>query len=209
MKFDLAEKYRTFIFDLDDTIYPEIEYLKSAYRFVAETVIRKEKNNEIKLENIYTFLIDVFKNEGRVGLYQKLCAEFNIKDFSVEEFLHCLRSVPLNKDELKVFPNIKILLELLIKRNKMLFVITNGNEIQQRNKVNSLNVSHSGFTEVIFSSSLGKEFEKPDPFFLNKIINDYSLKVNEIVFIGDSDVDKLASEQAGIDFMNVSLINIS
>lgn len=200
---NLFNRYNAVIFDLDDTIYPEIEYLKQAYRFIAQSVIKVESSLDTTEDEIFNFLIYTFTNEGRNKLFQKMREKFNINFFSLENFLSCLHNVPLKKNELEVYSHIHKLLISLSKQNKLIFILTNGNISQQRNKVNSLDLNPSIFNEIIYASSRGREYEKPHSFFIDKIMSDYSLKCNQILLIGDSDIDKETAHNAGIDFFNV------
>jgi putative hydrolase of the HAD superfamily len=200
---NLFNQYNSVIFDLDDTIYPEIEYLKKAYRFIAQSVIKAESRLNSTEDEIFSFLIYTFTNEGRDKLFQKMIDKFNINFFSLENFLSCLHNVPLKKNELKVYSHIQKLLVQLSEQNKLIFILTNGNVSQQRNKLNSLNIKLSLFKEIIYASSNGKEFEKPNPFFVNKILLDYSLNKNKVILIGDSVFDKESANNAGIDFLDV------
>ena len=201
---NLFNQYNSVIFDLDDTIYPEIEYLKKAYRFIAQSVIKAENCLNTTEDEIFNFLVYTFTNEGRDKLFQKMIAKFNINYYPLENFLSCLHNVPLNENELKVYSHIQDLLIKLSKQSKLIFILTNGNISQQRNKINSLNIKLSLFKEIIYASSNGKEFEKPNPFFVHKIITNYSLEHINVLFIGDSEIDKATALNAGINYLNVS-----
>jgi hypothetical protein len=78
---NLFNQYNSVIFDLDDTIYPEIEYLKKAYRFIAQSVIKAESRLNSTEDEIFSFLIYTFTNEGRDKLFQKMIDKFNINFF--------------------------------------------------------------------------------------------------------------------------------
>ena len=61
--------YKAIVFDLDNTIYDEIEYLKLAYHWISHRIVLSDNT---KLQNeIYDFLVDEFMKNGRKNLYQK------------------------------------------------------------------------------------------------------------------------------------------
>ena len=64
------ENYTTIIFDLDNTLYNEIEYLSRAYKFIGNKI--SECNKQFLSQDIYIFLIEEFKSKGRKNIYQKL-----------------------------------------------------------------------------------------------------------------------------------------
>ena len=72
----------------------------------------------------------------------------------------------------------------------MIFILTNGNIKQQKNKINSLDLPYRNKIKVYYASSKGSSFEKPNPYFLNQIKEVSSSNESEIIFIGDSEVDK-------------------
>ena len=51
-------KNKIFVFDLDDTLYKEIDFLHSAYREIAQWVELK-----FSLNDIYPFMLRVYENK--------------------------------------------------------------------------------------------------------------------------------------------------
>lgn len=195
-----GSEYKAIIFDLDDTVYDEIEYLKRAYKYISEKIVDSESTNHYTENTIYKYLLRTFINEGRVSLFQKAKQKFNINDFTIEQFLNCLRTVNICENEIQVR---KSIFEFINKyqNKKDLFILTNGNITQQKNKIRSLNIPFKERIKVYFSSSLGKELEKPNAYFIQKILHDNNLEKEQVIFIGDTEIDKEAAQAAGIDFL--------
>ena len=80
-----VSKYKAVIFDLDDTLITETDYLFAAYRQMG-----------------FPQLIDLYKKYGRKNLFQRV-------DGNIEEMLEILRTVRVR---LKVNPLLKPVLEL-------------------------------------------------------------------------------------------------
>src|SRR5690242_20160238 len=66
-----------FVFDLDDTLYPEIEYLESAYKFIAEMILPATDINiyDIMLqryksgENVFDWIVSTYaKNDPKIDI---------------------------------------------------------------------------------------------------------------------------------------------
>ena len=54
----MTSKNNAIVFDLDDTLYPEIDYLKSAYQFISGKIAPFDKT-------LYFLMLEkYFKNEG-------------------------------------------------------------------------------------------------------------------------------------------------
>lgn len=206
-RMDWIKKYEAILFDLDNTIYPEKEYLERAYKNIARNVSIVESNLLVTESEISNFLLKTFESEGRDKIFQKMKTQFQINSFTLENFLECMHNTPLEKNELKVYPYIYDLLVYLKRYNLLLFVVTNGNVNQQQNKINALNLDTTIFNEIIYTSSMGKYYEKPSSFFIEKIKLDYSLNGNKMLLFGDSPIDKATALNAGIDFINVQTFN--
>lgn len=197
--------YKAIVFDLDNTIYDEIEYLKLAYRWISHRIVLSDNT---KLQNeIYDFLIDEFMKNGRKNLYQKLKNSKKIDDFNeftLEDFLNGLRTCPINSNQIEIDPDIYRFIEYLHNNNKSIFILTNGNVEQQMNKVKSLNIPFKETIAISYASSKGIKYQKPNPYFLDKIISENSFINNEILYIGDSSIDNETAKNIGVDFLYVS-----
>jgi len=146
-------KNKTIVFDLDDTLYNEIDYLTSAYKEIAA-----------KLSTYTLTQID------EICIFNLLIQFYNDKKNPFEEIIRFLHLNEIKKEDLlKLYrnhiPNIKmhlgfdVLLQKLKKNNYNLGVITDGRIIQQRNKIHSLGLEQF-VTEIVISEEFGSE--KPD-----------------------------------------------
>ena len=83
--------------------------------------------------------------------------------------------------------------------------MTNGNADQQRNKIN--NINWNGLKppkeHIIFANEIGK---KPDPIGVEILIERFSLRHEDILFIGDSETDRKCAIAANIKFLDVTKI---
>jgi putative hydrolase of the HAD superfamily len=156
---------KTIVFDLDDTLYKEIDFLKSAFKNISNTIDKNDENLFEKMlkwyydkENVFENLIKVYPN--------------------------------LNLDELKTtyrnhFPNLEnqdfknILINLKSKSYK-LGLITDGYTITQKNKLKALKIDEI-FDLIIISEEFGSE--KPDERNFKAF---HQLKTDEYFYIGDN-----------------------
>ncbi len=193
--------YSTIIFDLDDTLYSEIEYLKFAFSQIAVNVSRLNKNlNEMELNK---FLIENFISAGRINLYDKFVSKYNINNYGLEHYLKVLRNVNIKPNSIRIKP----LIEKFIKdniSNYKFFIATNGNTEQQKNKIKSICIPHLDSFTIIYCNTLGKNKNKPSSAFIDKIVVEYNIIRENIIFIGDSYVDLHAANNGNIQYLNIN-----
>ena len=126
---------------------------------------------------------------------------FNLSKVTITSILDILRGIKLKK-KICLIDNMKQIL-MLLKNNKIPYVIfTNGNVVQQKNKV--ANINWEGLlTDVIYANEISP---KPNSISFTKYLlkNKIAINKNEILMIGDSNVDELFAKNMGCDFEHVS-----
>jgi HAD superfamily hydrolase (TIGR01549 family) len=192
--------YKIFIFDLDNTLYNEKDYLFEGYRFIAEYV---SSHSNYKQDEIFSYLRNEFILNGHKHLFDKLNQKF-ILNIGLDHYLHILRKFK-TPVKFQLFPEMLDLLQNLQNGNKIVYIATNGNRIQQENKISS--IDWGGLINGI-NIVYCNDFEpKPSPVSLQHIIAVEKVTPEDVVFIGDSDTDKIAAEGAGIDFIFSNNLN--
>ena len=150
----MTQKSRVVVFDLDDTLYKEQDYLLSAYNEIASFVeSRYDAPQGIcdqmfrwwqKGDNVFQQLIDTYKLE-----------------LTVEELLTIYRShVPA----IRLDDTIRNLLDRLYL-NSVLGIITDGRSITQRHKIEALGLSaYMEEQDILISEETGYEKPSDEPF---------------------------------------------
>lgn len=175
MELDL-QRYDTYLFDLDDTLIDESKYLRAAYGVISRYMASKYGKNQ---HEMYSFLL---KN-GRKKLFNRFLDEFSLPVTEMGELLEILRTVEV---ELHVFPEMMMKLRELVRNNKKIIIVTNGNHKQQANKLRC-----TDFAGLMYHI---------DVIFTNKP-NTSGLSFNNAVMIGDSTIDKEFADNLGIPFI--------
>ncbi len=190
-------RYKNIIFDLDNTIYDETIYLFHAYEEIAKQI---GKDFKIKPSKIYDFLKITFEKTGRTDLFGHMIREFSLTESCLFKSLTILRTVKVPK-QLEIYPLVLQLIFDCVDSSKKLFVITNGNPHQQRNKIKQINW-HGIDTHIQFV--LANEVEpKPNPLSF-KLTNIPAKELDTTLFIGDSLTDQQFAENIGIDFIYIN-----
>ena len=192
------KKFDYFLFDLDDTLYPEIKYLHEAYFKISQYLEYKTK---IDSKIIYDFLVINFKEKGRINLFDRMFLHFDIKPAFLSDILNILRTFESER-KIPLYFKIYNILPKVIEQSKKVFVVTNGNVIQQKNKVKNIEWN-SLDKDLIFVYA--NEFEKkPSNKCINYIKKIHSIRTDSTIMIGDSLTDKKFSKNSGISFMFIN-----
>jgi len=114
------------VFDLDDTLYDEIDFVRSGFR---------EISNYLGNEKYFDFMWDEFLKNGSGKIFNKLIEEFNL-NVSLNKLIEIYRFH---------FPNINLPKEskeiLEFAKNYKTALISDGHYIMQKNKYNALNLN--------------------------------------------------------------------
>lgn len=179
-------KIKAIIFDMDGTILDTIDDIRNAVNYAM-----KVHNYELKT------LDEAKKALGRGG--HNLIKDLLPNDIDEKTFLEVFNTYQNYYEEnsqvlTKPFPNIIKLLETLKAKGYLLFVVSN----KFQNLVEDLNETH--FNNV-FTEAIGERSDlkiKPNPDMLIYVLNKYKLKNEEVLFIGDSEIDILTGKNANV-----------
>lgn len=146
-------KNKVIVFDLDDTLYKELDYLISAYKEISEK-LASFLNSQVTKDEIFDEMYS-FYGLGK-NTFVEILEKHQIKNVLIDDLLFIYRNH---------FPQIKLeesIENLLIKLKEQVFrlgIITDGRSNQQRNKIFSLSIEKY-FEHIIISEEFGTE--KPD-----------------------------------------------
>jgi putative hydrolase of the HAD superfamily len=165
-----ADSSTFFVFDLDDTLYTEIDYLKSAYRSISiEMDSRRSKN-------LYQEMLRIYSSGGNAFKY--LLEKYPEKNLTIEKLLSLYRNhypeISLREGVLKILSEIK-------KNSGKLGIITDGRSITQRNKIKALGLGNL-IDKLVISEEFG--YEKPSRLLYESFMEDNNCK--QFYYIGDN-----------------------
>jgi putative hydrolase of the HAD superfamily len=190
----------TVVFDLDDTLYDEIEYCKSGFTAVAEFLA--ELPQAPPAERIFAALWEQFTGGNHRSTFNAALDELEISydDKLIAELVNVYRNhiptLKLPKDSRDVLRE--------LRKKYTLALITDGFLPGQKLKVQSLGIEKY-FKCIIYTEQLGREFWKPSPAGFEKIIQTLNVKPENTVYIADNEKkDFIAPNKLG--FLTVQLI---
>ncbi len=148
------------IFDLDDTLYPEVKYVRSGFQAVAGYLAQIAKGaNE---QQIFDILWKHFQAGDRTRVFNAVLAELgtSLKPASpkIEDLVTFYRE---HRPNIQLDPATRQLLENLQKRYP-LGLLTDGYLPAQKYKVEALAI-RDNFDHIIYTEALGREHWKTSP----------------------------------------------
>ncbi len=175
------------IFDLDDTLYSEKEYVKSGYCAIAKS-FKNIKNMDEKLWRAFL--------EKRNAIDYVLERESLLTKENKEKALEIYRNHIPN---IHLYEGIEVIFDQLAK-SKKLGLITDGRPVGQRNKIKALNLEKY-IKEIIITDELGGiEFRKPNTMAFELMQERMKILFEKMVYIGDNiNKDFIAPEKLGMN----------
>ena len=176
------------IFDMDDTLYSETDYVRSGYQQIAK--------HFPEIDNMAVKLWDAFES-GKQAINYVLEQEGLLSDDAVQQALSIYRNqIPT----ISLYPEAKELLAVLKNRGVRLGMITDGRPEGQRAKIAALGIE-GYFEKIIITDELGDiSYRKPNPAAFKLLQAHFGVPYSEMVYIGDNPKkDFIAPNALGMD----------
>lgn len=134
------------VFDLDDTLYNEVEFLKSAYSTMA-----RELSSE-HWKTLYADMFSRYRSKKDVFQYLEDCYKVP-KEALITQYRE-------HRPNITAFPGVLSLMAQIKQKGGKIGVLTDGRGITQRNKLKALGLLEK-IDHLVISEDLGTE--KPHP----------------------------------------------
>jgi phosphoglycolate phosphatase len=184
--------YKLYIFDWDGTLMDSIDRIVSSMQAAAV------------ISNLLKPSDDIIKNVIGLSLHQGIMEVFpDISNAKVEEVIthYKIQYAQLNETPSPLFSHAEHLL-LALRQNDKLLAIATGKGRNGLERV--LKVSDT--THYFHSTRCADDaLSKPDPDMLLQLLNEFSLKPEDAVIIGDSRFDLEMAQRANIHSIGVSM----
>jgi HAD superfamily hydrolase (TIGR01509 family) len=189
-------------FDLDDTLYSHWEYEKLLFEAIAKSVQYKFGFDK---EKVFTEMQKLFDAKDFDRLFDKAVINSGYElpaqwdEFVKNKILPFYRSHRPDF-KLRVFEWVRPLLQKIRSAGNKTVLITNGGVTIQKNKIELLNIL-SEFDKIYISDEFNPPMRKPDLKIFEEVLNDFRIKPEEMIYIGDSIENDGVCEQLGIKFI--------
>ena len=180
----LSEGFEALIFDLDDTLYSEKDYVRSGFCAVG-ALFPQAADMPRKLWAAF--------EKGKQAI-DTVLAEYNLSDRKAE----ALRAYRFQVPEIALYPGVREML-LRMRETKKLGLITDGRPEGQRAKLTALRIEEL-FDEIIITDELGgPAFRKPNAAAFELMRRRLDVPYEAMAYVGDNmNKDFIAPEQLGM-----------
>lgn len=169
-------------FDLDDTLYKEIDYLQSAYReiatYAAEHCRGCSDSPLILAAKAYDVMLATFQRGENA--FECLNSFLGI-DLPISEYLQIYRN---HRPQISLSKEVVQALNSLKENDCVIGLVTDGRSVQQRHKIEALELARwIADEDIVISEEFGSE--KPSPSNYKYFMKRYS-SCNDFTYVGDN-----------------------
>lgn len=195
---DIAKSKKAFIFELDDVLYPEKDYLFQVYYLFASLL---EYAELIDAKETTDLMVNTYNKEGAAFVFDRLKEKLNVDEKYRGNLNHLLITAKLPL-KLLLYKNMLNLLQEIVIDRKKVFIVTNGNPEQQLNKIKQ--IEWHGLEQYLIAYFAEETMPKPEPDVIDQLLSDHNLQRREILMIENSENDRLCADVCGIDYINAN-----
>lgn len=183
---NVAAPLKGIIFDLDDTLYNEKQYIKSGFKAVGEYLGRRDAADE---------LWKFFENgEPAIDAYLSKIDQPSRKE-------ECLKIYREHKPLIEFNNGVSEMLENLRTKGIKIGIITDGRPSGQRKKIKALGLEKMVDDIIITDELGGEQFRKPCDLSYRIIQRRWGIPFEQIMYVGDNvDKDFQAPRQLGMQW---------
>ena len=191
------------VFDLDDTLISEKQYIESGFKAVAKELNRIYSLNS---EEIFNKMLELF-NESSINVFNRVLNLFNIK-YSEEIILDLIKCYREHTPEIEFFEDVIPVINNLKKSGYKLGIITDGYKETQLRKIDVLKC-YDLFDEIIVTDELGREYWKPHEKPYKLMAEKMSVNLKSMIYVGDNvNKDFVTANKLGIRTIHIERKNI-
>ncbi|MBR8834765.1 MAG: HAD family hydrolase [Stigonema ocellatum SAG 48.90 = DSM 106950] len=171
------DNIKVLVFDLDDTLFPEHEFVFSGFQAVSDWV-----QSKYGISGFFNIAWKLFKEGKRGKIFDQTLDDLEIKyeNSLIQELVQVYRE---HKPAISLHEDAQWVIEHF-KSEKQLGLITNGFLKTQQNKVRALGIE-SSFKEIVYCDAYGFKNWKPSPVPYKKMMEFTGSEGDECMYIGD------------------------
>lgn len=192
------DKIRAILFDLDDTLYLQADWLAGAWDAVANAATTSEVERQLLRRQLGRIA-----EEGSGGgqIIDRALAAAGLEGVEVAPLVDVfLRHEPRH---LELLPGVEGMFQDLCREGVRTAIVTDGDVRTQRSKINALGLDDA-VDVIVMSDVMGREFRKPDPRSLLVAMDRVGAEPRSTIMIGDRpEKDVAAADAAGIRSVRV------
>jgi putative hydrolase of the HAD superfamily len=166
------------LFDLDDTLYREFDFVLSGYRAVARYVFDRYGRS---YDRVYRTMVRTLMDKDRDHVFPVVREVYLDSMVSIGELVEVYRR---HSPEIALFPGYDVLLQQLRRRYRI-GIVTDGLPEVQRSKSRALGLEDA-VDAFVYTWEHGRDKEKPHPHPFLLMLSLLHANPSQAVFIGDN-----------------------
>jgi putative hydrolase of the HAD superfamily len=170
--------FNALIFDLDDTLYSERDFVKSGCKAVARHLAAV---TGCSVEAIFELMMDTFDRQGRHMVFPEVIEKLGPSTPPLQDLVDIYRQ---HKPSIELPSGYRELLARL-SRTWKLGIITDGLPEIQKRKVEALGLEKI-IENIIYTWEYGMERQKPHPHSFTLMLENLGVGPERALFIGDN-----------------------
>lgn len=193
----------TVIFDLDDTLYDEIDYCKSGFAAVADFL--HNANPSISQKSFFDELWNQFQQNNRTRTFNAALESLGLSydDDLIKQLVRTYRD---HQPNITLPQETRTVLAQL-KASHKLALLTDGFLPAQKLKVQALGIEPY-FSSIVYTEELGRQYWKPSPAGFEKILDELGVPPGQAAYVADNPAkDFIAPNQLGITAIQIQRPN--
>ena len=187
---------QAFVFELDDVLYPQKDYLLQVYYLFAQFI---EYAEQISADEILKSMQQTYLATGSEDIFEKTATQFDIPlKYKVNfDLLFLSARLPL---KLLMFNEMLSLLQEITVERKHIFIFTNGDPMMQLNKIKQMEWHGlEKYLKLYFADEFGSEQK-----CIDFIIVEHNLVPEDILVIGNEEPSEKLLVPKGVDYFVAS-----
>jgi FMN phosphatase YigB (HAD superfamily) len=194
---DIDQSKTAFVFELDNVIYPEKDYLFQVYYLFASFL---EYYELLDAKVITDLMVGTYSTQGKEHVFDEVKKKFAVDEKYRINFQHLLLTAKLPL-KLLVYQAVLDLLQDIVVDRKKIFIVTNDNPALQLNKIKQ--TEWHGLENYLTCYFAEETLPIPEPDVLHLLMKEHDLKRKDILMIGNSEISALCAEACGIDYYTI------
>jgi putative hydrolase of the HAD superfamily len=182
------------VFDLDDTLYDEIEYCRSGFTAVAKYLAGTQR--KLPVEHIFTALWQQFTAGNRTKTFNIALEQLGV-DYD-DTLIQQLVQVYRNHDPQITLPQDSRDVLSQLQKKYILALLTDGFLPAQKLKVSALGIEKY-FKSIVYTEELGRQSWKPSPAGFERLLAQLDARPQTSAYIADNEEkDFIAPNKLGL-----------
>lgn len=167
---------KVIVFDLDDTLYREIDFFKEGLLTVSKFA---EDTFGLSAKLVFKEFMDIFNESGRTNLFNFWLNSRGFQSKHVKTMVQLYRYHPIEIE----FPSQNA--RFLESLGENIYLITDGNKLVQNSKIESFGLRNI-FKKCLITNQYGVKFQKPDSYSFELVRKMEKSCWSNMIYVGDN-----------------------